>query len=103
VNSNIFPTTNGDAPNLAEAALGLEELIANQVQKVEVAESGNIIVASTESFSQDCTHCAVNANALFELHVDRGHGAGQSLSLVVGLGEVGRGASFQYSLQASWV
>jgi hypothetical protein len=33
------------------------------------------------------SHCAVNYNAEFTPHVDSGTGAGQSLSMIVGLGD----------------
>jgi hypothetical protein len=33
------------------------------------------------------SHCAVNCNAQFTLHVDSGRGQGQSVSMIVGLGD----------------
>jgi hypothetical protein len=33
------------------------------------------------------THCAINCNAQFKPHVDSGRGLGQSLSMIVGLGD----------------
>jgi len=37
------------------------------------------------------SHCAVNRNAQFTPHVDSGRGLGQSLSMIVGLGNYGGG------------
>jgi len=37
------------------------------------------------------SHCAINRNAQFTPHVDSGRGAGQSLSMIVGLGNYGGG------------
>jgi hypothetical protein len=37
------------------------------------------------------SHCAINANAQFAPHVDSGRGAGQSLSMIVGLGDYNGG------------
>ena len=39
------------------------------------------------------THCAVNRNAEFVPHVDSGKGQGQSLSMIVGLGDYENGGS----------
>ena len=33
------------------------------------------------------SHCAINYNAQFTPHVDSGRGSGQSLSMIVGLGD----------------
>ena len=39
-----------------------------------------------ESRRSPSSHCAINFNAQFTPHVDSGRGKGQSLSLIVGLG-----------------
>jgi tRNA U38,U39,U40 pseudouridine synthase TruA len=90
------PLANELFPDLAKVVFELEELIANQAKKVEVDASGDIMVSGVESSLQrsQSTHCAVNANALFEPHVDSGRGAGQSLSLIVGLGDYTGGELF---------
>jgi hypothetical protein len=40
------------------------------------------------------SHCAVNRNADFTPHVDSGRGQGQSVSMIVGLGDFSRGSIF---------
>jgi FkbM family methyltransferase len=40
------------------------------------------------------THCAINRNAEFTPHVDSGRGQGQSVSMIVGLGDFIRGSIF---------
>ncbi len=66
-----LPQGNHLFPELAESIFMLEQaLVAN-----------NCIKRPTSS------HCAVNCCASFTPHVDSGQGAGQSLSMIVGLGE----------------
>jgi len=36
---------------------------------------------------QPSSHCAVNCNVQFAPHVDSGRGAGQKLSMIVGMGD----------------
>jgi hypothetical protein len=47
----------------------------------------NVTIADRPSSS----HCAVNCNAQFTPHVDSGRGSGQTLSMIVGLGDYSGG------------
>ena len=87
-----LPLGNQLFPDLVQAVFELEEAISDQARKVEVSESGRVKV------STDCTtrrpqssHCAINAQAQFTPHVDSGRGAGQSKSIIVGLGQYRQG------------
>jgi hypothetical protein len=113
------PLGNELFPDLVQAVFELEEAIANQAKIVEVSKSNGKIVtlpsrqevsssplhASSSTKGQDpeqkellrprpfasSTHCAINANAQFKPHVDSGRGAGQSRSIIVGLGDYTQG------------
>ena len=71
-----MPRANGLFPELVDAVFELERNL--------IAERG---LARSSS-----THCAVNRNANFLPHVDSGRGAGQSMSMIYGLGDYGGGA-----------
>lgn len=87
IGSNALPLGNTMFPSLVDAVFGLEELLS----KVEVEMTNeNGIVATTKpsgELRQPSSHCAINCNAQFTPHVDSGRGAGQSLSMIVGLGD----------------
>ena len=72
------PLCNQLFPELVEGIFELEESLSNDPQ------SG---VYQRPSSS----HCAVNRNAQFTPHVDSGRGAGQSLSMICGLGDYNGG------------
>ncbi|CAB9497656.1 expressed unknown protein [Seminavis robusta] len=83
-----LPLGNQLFPDLAAAVFELEERIAEQTTKVDVAPNGKIGLSNEcTSRRPQSTHCAINANAQFQPHVDSGRGAGQSLSIIVGLGD----------------
>jgi len=65
----FFPKANGLFPELVEAVFELEATLS-----------------STKNRSPS-SHCAINCNAQFTPHVDSGRGKGQSLSMIVGLGD----------------
>lgn len=69
-----LPQANRLFPELAESIFKLEALVANNGIKRPAS-----------------SHCAVNCCASFTPHVDSGQGAGQSLSMIVGLGDYGGG------------
>ena len=69
-----FPLGNELFPDLVEAVFELE---------------GNLKEGRKSS-----THCAINFNASFTPHVDSGTGLGQSLSMIVGLGDYKGGEIF---------
>ena len=68
-----LPLANQLFPDLASAVFALELDLSS-------------IPGSSASARPPSTHCAVNRNAEFTPHVDSGRGAGQSVSMIVGLG-----------------
>jgi tRNA U38,U39,U40 pseudouridine synthase TruA len=80
-----LPLANGKFPDLVQAIFELEEILAHQARDRLTADMSlaQAIVAQRAPSS----HCAVNCNAEFTPHVDSGTGAGQSLSMIVGLGD----------------
>ncbi|KAL9183505.1 hypothetical protein ACHAXT_004361 [Thalassiosira profunda] len=85
--TNELPKANSLFPDLAKAIFALEEDIIRQATPPLPAADG----MGRESALSDLrrlpsTHCAVNRNAQFTPHVDSGRGQGQSLSMIVGLG-----------------
>jgi tRNA U38,U39,U40 pseudouridine synthase TruA len=78
--SKSIPLANTLFPELAMAVFKLEEALD------EGRESRHSRTPRPPS-----THCAINCNAEFTPHVDSGQGAGQSLSMIVGLGDYSGG------------
>jgi hypothetical protein len=79
-----LPQANDKFPDLVEAIFKLEEILASRARDrltVDSLEQGIVVQRAPSS------HCAVNCNAEFTPHVDSGTGAGQSLSMIVGLGD----------------
>ena len=77
-------------PDLVLSIFELEETLCKQkLNRIE----GSTYVSSNEGRIAS-THCAVNFNASFTPHVDSGTGLGQSLSLIVGLGDYKGGDLF---------
>jgi tRNA U38,U39,U40 pseudouridine synthase TruA len=68
-----LPLANQLFPDLASAVFALERDLSS-------------VPGSSASARPPSTHCAVNRNAEFTPHVDSGRGAGQSVSMIVGLG-----------------
>jgi tRNA U38,U39,U40 pseudouridine synthase TruA len=66
-----LPLANERFPDLVDAVFELESSLISKTLLGKRATS---------------SHCAVNCNAQFKPHVDSGRGAGQSLSMIVGLG-----------------
>jgi len=91
IGSDPLPLGNSLFPRLVEAVFDLEEKLANLTLK-QADENGE---ASTRLLSSGArpasSHCAINCNAQFTPHVDSGRGAGQSLSMIVGLGDYAGG------------
>ena len=79
----LAPAGNSLFPDLVEAVFALEDALACSSRR-RVSSHGSLLVAERRPPS---THCAVNCNAQFTPHVDSGRGAGQSLSMIVGLGD----------------
>ena len=76
--NNNTPLGNSLFPDLVKSVFELERKIC-ELNKLKRPPS---------------SHCAVNRNAEFTPHVDSGRGAGQSLSMIVGLGDYARGSLF---------
>mmetsp|Transcript_15493 Transcript_15493/g.29310 ORF Transcript_15493/g.29310 Transcript_15493/m.29310 type:complete len:684 (+) Transcript_15493:55-2106(+) len=82
------PLANVLFPDLAECIFELEHELSRSEQIPTANVNGTLNVSSTSSFTRhSSTHCAVNCRAQFTVHVDSGKGAGQSLSMIVGLGD----------------
>ena len=71
------PLANDLFPDLEEAIFDFEE--------------GLSIKLETKTNCPSSSHCAVNRNAQFTPHVDSGRGSGQSLSMIIGLGDYNGG------------
>ena len=75
-----LPLGNELFPELVEAVFHLESQLS-----IDIATEKNITNRPQSS------HCAINRNAQFTPHVDSGRGLGQSLSMIVGLGNYAYG------------
>lgn len=84
VTEENLPQGNSLFPLLAEAIFDLESVLADR-------NSMNHLDGSEMQRRPASSHCAVNCNAQFTPHVDTGKGAGQSLSMIVGLGNYSGG------------
>jgi hypothetical protein len=97
-NSSIFlPKANELFPELSKAVFELEEyIIHNNIDLPRATLQDNPdynIIDTVYPYRCDShrrlpsTHCAINCNAQFKPHVDSGRGMGQSVSMIVGLGD----------------
>jgi FkbM family methyltransferase len=76
-------------PGLVDAIFELEtELATDEILSAEGMKR------TFNERRKGSTHCAVNRNAEFTPHVDSGKGQGQSLSMIVGLGDFSGGGLF---------
>jgi tRNA U38,U39,U40 pseudouridine synthase TruA len=89
--SGTIPRANVNFPELTKAVFELEGFICKDfpLKAAEGAFQGQI--RPLPRLRKPSTHCAINRNAEFMPHVDSGRGEGQSLSLIVGLGNFDRG------------
>lgn len=70
-------------PELTAAIFELEEMLSK-----ERRDRINVDKLEPDALEErQSSHCAVNCNAQFTPHVDSGTGSGQSLSMIVGLGD----------------
>lgn len=83
---NGLPLANSLFPELTRAVFELEEEITREVNPPLPSADGIDRQESNSIRRQSSTHCAVNRNAQFTPHVDTGRGSGQSVSMIVGLG-----------------
>ena len=77
------PKANKLFPDLVDAIFELEETLSIEMTTIA---SNNDISQHQQQKRLASSHCAVNRNAQFTPHVDSGRGSGQSLSMIVGLG-----------------
>lgn len=90
-NWESMPLGNSLFPDLVSSVFQLErDLAEEKIGRITIEgfdHEGNLGRPSS-------SHCAVNSNAQFTPHVDSGTGAGQSLSMIVGLGDYAGGELF---------
>ena len=88
IEKSSFPLGNHLFPSLVQHVFELErELIQGSSHGFD-SEKEAAQLAKPLRFSRlPSSHCAINCNAEFLPHVDSGRGAGQTLSLIVGLGD----------------
>jgi tRNA U38,U39,U40 pseudouridine synthase TruA len=77
------PKANKLFPDLVDAIFELEETLSIEMATIA---SNNDSSQHQQQKRLASSHCAVNRNAQFTPHVDSGRGSGQSLSMIVGLG-----------------
>lgn len=84
--SNNLPAGNTLFPHLVEAIFELEASLSQlTIQRADI--NGKIMASTTTKTKRPPSFCcAVNCNAKFTPHVDSGRGAGQTMSMIVGLG-----------------
>lgn len=85
-----LPKANELFPDLVQAVFELESALASSKLRCALGD-GSVASREEEYRRGGSSHCAVNCNAQFTPHVDSGRGAGQSLSMIVGLGDYERG------------
>lgn len=91
-NWDILPLGNKLFPELVEAVFDLEMNLAQSENAThKITDVNEITSPSSMKDREPSSHCAVNCNAQFTPHVDSGRGAGQKLSMIVGMGEYAGG------------
>jgi len=81
-----LPHANGLFPDLVKVVFELERRIIDENEAPLLGAEG-MQRTSPLTKRPPSTHCAVNRNAQFTPHVDSGRGQGQTLSMIVGLGD----------------
>eukprot|EP00590_Aulacoseira_subarctica_P011983 CAMPEP_0172438496 /NCGR_PEP_ID=MMETSP1064-20121228/72827_1 /TAXON_ID=202472 /ORGANISM="Aulacoseira subarctica , Strain CCAP 1002/5" /LENGTH=382 /DNA_ID=CAMNT_0013187051 /DNA_START=1237 /DNA_END=2383 /DNA_ORIENTATION=- len=92
INSKLLPNSNG-AQKVSLPIPHSNSLFPDLVESVFELERR---LTSTDGYCSrpPSTHCAINCNAQFTPHADSGRGKGQSLSLIVSLGDFSGGKLF---------
>jgi tRNA U38,U39,U40 pseudouridine synthase TruA len=85
VGANPLPRANRLFPDLVQAVFALEASLSEHNLKQANGDAGIGIHRKRGEPRPPSSHCAINCNARFTPHVDSGRGAGQSLSMIVGL------------------
>jgi tRNA U38,U39,U40 pseudouridine synthase TruA len=94
---NALPIGNVKFPELTEAIFELEEALSQSDHLDRAKVDGTMMtdeIPSRRIIRPPSLCCAINCNAQFTPHVDSGRGAGQSLSMIVGLGDYVGGELF---------
>jgi tRNA U38,U39,U40 pseudouridine synthase TruA len=82
-------------PELVNGVFALEQVLSDQERDLVTTSMANGTIhpttLSTSSHRHPSTHCAINCNAQFTPHVDSGRGLGQTMSMIVGLGDYSGG------------
>ena len=88
VDSEPLPLGNALFPDLVDAVFELESSLSEREIDCATA-NGKVSKRSSRGLLERplSSHCAINCNAEFTPHVDSGQGLGQSLSMIVGLGD----------------
>eukprot|EP00957_Ditylum_brightwellii_P131282 10012860-Ditylum_brightwellii.AAC.1 len=88
VSSYNLPLANALFPELVKAVFELEETLSKE-HTLKQTDGKTLLEHSKEEEQRrpPSSHCAINCNAQFTPHVDSGRGSGQSLSMIVGLGD----------------
>jgi hypothetical protein len=74
-------------PDLVKEVFALEQALSHNKRDIVKETKGKISSSQTSSFRVASSHCTINCRAQFLPHVDTGRGAGQTISLIVGLGD----------------
>jgi tRNA U38,U39,U40 pseudouridine synthase TruA len=93
VNQDFHHLGNEMFPELVNAVFALEQILSEQERDLVMIsrahDTGTVhpSTLATSSRRPSSTHCAINSNAQFTPHVDSGRGLGQTMSMIVGLGD----------------
>lgn len=92
-NGNVkqLPLGNAQFPELTKAVFELEKTLSLQETRRQASLDGSLTNACSQELRPPSLCCAINCNAQFTPHVDSGRGAGQTLSMIVGLGDYAGG------------
>jgi tRNA pseudouridine synthase len=97
VNQDAHHLGNDLFPELVNDVFALEQILSEQERALVMISKANgsgtvhPVALPTTSHRPSSTHCAINCNAQFTPHVDSGRGLGQTMSMIVGLGEYAGG------------
>jgi hypothetical protein len=85
--ANAYTLGNELFPDLVNDVFALEQALSHEERDLVKATDGKMSSSQTSNLRAASSHCAINGKAQFLPHVDSGHGAGQAISLIVGLGD----------------
>jgi hypothetical protein len=85
--ANAYTLGNELFPDLVNDVFALEQALSHEERDLVKATDGKMSSSQTSNLRVASSHCAINGKAQFLPHVDSGRGAGQAISLIVGLGD----------------